>query len=190
MQKTIKTHINNAQAATNLGAIAATLAVILLVGCASKPLPPHTPTPAPAPAPARPPAPAPVPAPSAPPAVVQPAGPAGLPAVNSMAEYRRRAARMIIAANQSGSFSGPLPDPLHGIAVVNMQFNANGTLRVLDLMRRSSVAPEVNQMAMDAVRRVGDFGSIANLPQPWQFSETFFYNDNRKFQLVTIVENR
>ncbi len=97
---------------------------------------------------------------------------------------------MIMASNQTGSFAGPLPDPLYGIAIISVQLNADGSIKLADMMRSSKVAPEVNQMALDAARRVGNFGSVANLPQPWSFNETFFYNDNRKFQLVTLVENR
>ena len=39
-----------------------------------------------------------------------------------------------------------------------------------------------------AVRRVGSFGPVGHLPQPWQFSETFLYNDDLKFQLRTLAE--
>jgi hypothetical protein len=107
-----------------------------------------------------------------------------------MADYRRRAAQMIMAANPTGTFSGPVPDPLYGIVVVTIALNADGSLKSTNLMRRSSVGPEVNNMAIDAVRRVGNFGAISNLPGPWEFNETFFYNDARKFQLVTLVERR
>ena len=166
----------------------AALCVAVLVGCASAPLPVYKPAPLPAPAPA----PAPVviytppPPPPAPVAIAKPQ----LPLVSSWAEYRRRAAQMIMAANSAGTFGGKLPDPLYGIASVSMELNADGSLKVLDMMRASKVSPEINQMSLDAVQRVGNFGSVANLPYPWQFNETFFYNDNKKFQLVTIVENR
>jgi hypothetical protein len=105
-----------------------------------------------------------------------------------MAEYRRRAAQLIMAANPGGTFAGAVPDPLYGIVVVTIAFNADGSLKSTNFMRRSSVGPEVNSMAIDAVRRVGNFGAIGNLPGPWEFNETFFYNDARKFQLRTIVE--
>jgi len=43
-------------------------------------------------------------------------------------------------------------------------------------------------MAMCAVRHVGSFGPVGHLPQPWQFSETFLYNDDLKFQLRTLAD--
>jgi hypothetical protein len=148
----------------------------VLAGCGSKPMPPHTPAPAPAPA-----ATAPRPA-AAPPAV------SGLPAVRTWAEYRRRAAQMIMAANASSVAAGKLQDPLYGIPVVQIQLNPDGSIRNLDFMRQSKVGPETNNLALQAIRRIGSFGPVSNLPQPWQFNETFLYNDGLKFQLRTIVE--
>ncbi len=105
-----------------------------------------------------------------------------------MAEYRRRAAQLIMAANPTGTFAGGIPDPLYGIVVVTIAFNADGTVKSTNFMRRSSVGPEANNLAIEAVRRVRSFGPISNLPGPWEYNETFFYNDALKFQLRTIVE--
>lgn len=153
-------------------------AAAVLAGCGSKPLPPHTPAPAPAAT-----APRPAAAPqAAPPAV------SGLPAVRTWAEYRRRAAQMIMAANTASVAAGKLQDPLYGIPVVQIQLNPDGSIRNLDFMRQSKVGPETNNLALQAIRRIGSFGPVNNLPQPWQFNETFLYNDGLKFQLRTIVE--
>jgi hypothetical protein len=155
------------------GALASIVAIV--AGCASKPLPPHTPAPAP----------------SAPPAAA-PAAPApvagSLPAVRSMIEYRRRAAQLIMAANTGNTFAGAVPDPLYGIVVVTIAFNADGSIKSTNFLRRSSVGPEANNLAVEAARRVRSFGPIGNLPGPWEFNETFLYNDALKFQLRTIVE--
>lgn len=185
MQKPAHAQKNNAQAATeniasknNAYSMRARLvratqwsavgALALVAGCASR---------GPAPAPS-------APAPSAAPA---PAAP-GMAAVRSMIEYRRRAAQLIMAANPTNTFAGGIPDPLYGIVVVTIGFNADGSVKSTNFMRRSSVGPEANNLAIEAVRRVRSFGSIGNLPGPWEYNETFFYNDERKFQLRTIVE--
>jgi hypothetical protein len=157
-------------------------AVATLAGCASKPLPPHTPAPAPAAT-----APRPAAAPQAAPQAAPPAV-SGLPAVRTWAEYRRRAAQMIMAANTASVAAGKLQDPLYGIPVVQIQLNPDGSIRNLDFMRQSKVGPETNNLALQAVRRIASFGPVSNLPQPWQFNETFLYNDGLKFQLRTIVE--
>lgn len=106
------------------------------------------------------------------------------------ADYRRRAAQSILAANPGASFVGPQPQQWQGIATVTVMLNADGSVRALDLMRSSKVAPHVNAMALTAARRAANYGPVSNLPQPWQFNETFLYNDDDKFQLVTMVEGR
>jgi outer membrane biosynthesis protein TonB len=176
--------MNAARGATKTIAIASSLAAVALLfaGCASRPLPPQSPAPAPAPAPV-------VVAPAPPPVAAAPAAPR-IPAVASWADYRRRAAQMIIAANPGASFTGPQPEQWQGIATVTVMLNADGSVRALDLMRSSKVAPQVNDMALIAARRAANYGPVSNLPQPWQFNETFLYNDDNKFQLVTIVEGR
>ena len=163
----IATH--RARAAINLGAIAVTAVAVFLAGCASKPLPPDPS------------------APGAPgPAVLSSRN--VLPPVKSWAEYRRRAAQLIMAVNAESVDKGDLQEPLLGIPVVQVQLNADGSIRLVDMLRASEVAPETTKPAIAAIRKVGNFGPVSNLPQPWQFTETFLYNDALKFQLRTVVE--
>jgi TonB family protein len=150
---------------------------MLFVGCSSKRMPPHTPAPE-------------VVTPASVPAPASVATASSMPLAANWAEYRRRAAQLILAANPGASFTGEQPLQWYGIATVTISFNADGSVRNVDLMRRSSISPEVNAMAVDAARRVGNFGPVGNLPQPWQFNETFLYNTDKRFQLDTIVANR
>jgi hypothetical protein len=165
--------------AINNIAIKASAAILVatLAGCASKPLPPHTPEGTPTPAPVQ-------------PGVTARPSASGLPMVASWADYRRRAAQMILGNNPGAHFTGTQPPQWSGIATVTVMLNADGSVRGTDLMRGSKISPEVNNMAIAAARRVANYGPVSNLPQPWQFNETFLYNDNNKFQLVTVVEGR
>jgi hypothetical protein len=178
---------NTARAAIKNIANALTVVFVatLLSSCASRRMPEQTPAPStvPAPAPVFTPQPMPAPAPPA-------ASASRLPMVASWADYRRRAAQMIVAANPGASFVGPQPAQWSGIATVTVILNADGSVRAMDLMRGSRITPEVNDLALTAARRAANYGPVSNLPQPWQFNETFLYNDNNKFQLVTIVEGR
>lgn len=162
--------IQMARPLQRIALISSVLLSIALVGCASR---------------SRAPTPVPVPAPSSPAAGAQ-----RLPLVETWADYRRRAAQMILAANPGASFTGPQPAQWSGIATVTVMVNADGSIRALDLMRGSRISPEVNDLAMAATNRVGNFGPVSNLPGPWQFNETFLYNEANKFQLVTVVEGR
>jgi hypothetical protein len=188
-ENTSMVHVDTAQAAidtvantsprhVNYKLWTAVLCAAVLAGCASKG--PSAPPP-PASAPAT--APAPAPAAAA-------ASSSNLPPVASWAEYRRRAAKLIMAANTANTFTGPLQEPMWGVPSVTVMMNADGTVRLIDMLRSSKIAPESNTLAQQAVRRVANFGSVANLPRPWQFNETFLYNDNKRFQLDTIVSGR
>ena len=42
------------------------------------------------------------------------------------------------------------------------------------------------QIAIDAVRRAAPFGDVSRLPKPWKFTETFLFNDDRKFKPRTL----
>lgn len=177
--------IDSAQGATKYIAIALSIGLLsaLSSGCAHRRSDDAAPRPVPAPEPVFTPQPAPAPTPPA-------VGGSRLAPVASWADYRRRAAQIIIASNPGASFVGPQPAQWSGIATVTVMLNADGSIRALDLMRGSRISPQVNDLALAAVRRAANYGVAGNLPQPWQFNETFLYNDDNKFQLVTLVEGR
>ncbi len=177
--------IEYARNATKTVVLAMTLvmAAALISGCANRRSAEPAPIPIPAPEPVFTPVPAPAPVPPA-------VGASRLPLIASWADYRRRAAQLIIASNPGASFVGPQPAQWSGIATVTVMVNADGSVRALDLMRGSRISPHVNDLALAAVRRAANYGSVGNLPPPWQFNETFLYNDTDKFQLVTLVEGR
>lgn len=97
--------------------------------------------------------------------------------------YRIAAAKKIMAANPSGIYGGAVPDPLASIPVLEISLNSDGSIAALDVMRRPHFYPETIELAKAAVRRAAPFGSVAHLPRPWTFNETFLFNDDLKFQL-------
>jgi hypothetical protein len=140
-----------------------------------------------------------VPAPAAPVVVAPPAQPAppapvvvAPPVVNTtplardMQSYRALVGQKIVQSNSGTTFSGKLPDPLAAIPVIEITLNADGSIRGLDVRRAPRFYPETSQTAMDAIRRAAPFGSVAHLPQPWVFNETFLFNDSLKFQVLSL----
>ena len=113
---------------------------------------------------------------------------AGTEAARAWSEYRLRAAQRIHATSPGETFEGPLPDPLQSIPVLQVHLNRDGSVRKVDVLRVPRQSPQTVDMAIRAVRRAAPFGSVGHLPQPWQFNETFLYNDELKFQLRTLVE--
>lgn len=124
----------------------------------------------------------PPPLPNGRPAVVLPAP----GAVRTMSDVRLLAARRIVAANPGGTYMGTVPDVLLAIPVLEVELNADGSIRRIDVLRKPGQAPETLQMAIDAVRRAAPFGDVSRVPKPWRFAETFLFNDNRQFKPRTL----
>jgi hypothetical protein len=145
----------------------------LLAGCGS------TPPPAPAPVAARP--------TTTDQAAAAPGGRLQAPgAVRSWNEVRAQAAQRMVAANPGGTYTGAVPDLLLAIPVLEIELNADGSIRRIDVLRQPSQASETVQIAIDAVRRAAPFGDVSRLPKPWKFAETFLFNDDRKFKPRTL----
>ena len=131
-----------------------------------------------------------------PPTPVQ--APAGLPAKPQVQQaaptafakdwqtYRLRAAKRIADMNPASTYSGPVPDPLASIPVLQIQLNADGSVRNIEVLRTPKFEPQTVEMAKIAVARAAPFGPVGHLPRPWQFSETFLYNDALKFKLRSL----
>jgi hypothetical protein len=103
-----------------------------------------------------------------------------------MQAYRIQTAKKITQTNDALTFSGALPDPLASIPVIEISLNADGSIRGLDVRRTPRFYPETAQTALAAIRRAAPFGSVAHLPRPWVFNETFLFNDDLKFQLHSL----
>jgi hypothetical protein len=103
-----------------------------------------------------------------------------------MNDVRLQAARRLVAANPSGTYTGTVPDVLLAIPVLEVELNADGSIRRIDVLRKPGQAPDTLQLAIDAMRRAAPFGDVSRLPRPWKFSETFLFNDDRKFKPRTL----
>ncbi|MDO9316266.1 MAG: hypothetical protein Q7T97_17165 [Burkholderiaceae bacterium] len=162
----------------------------LLAGCATGPASPPAPVstskPVPVPVPAPPAAVARAPAPSA--AAGAP-GPVRLPTpgvVRSASELHLLAARRIAAANPHLTYDDRPPDVLLAIPVLSVDLNGDGSIYHIDVLRYPRQAKDTTQIAIDAVKRAAPFGDVSRLPRPWRFTETFLFNDDRRFKPRTL----
>ena len=153
----------------------------LLAACGAAPR-------APAPAPV-PPAPAVAPAPAAAPAAPQPSAtlnkPQGMPApkaVRTPEELRRQAAERIVMANPERTFMTPAPSHLLTVVVLDVELKADGSVRKINVLRPPRFGPETLQMAIDAVHRAAPFGDVRRMPEPWRFTESFLFDEDRRFK--------
>lgn len=165
----------------------AAVVAALLAGCSS-PMPPYRPS---LPAGQAPPA-AQVPEPRDSAPAVAPRAPdarAGLkPAleVGSWREYRRQVAERLVAASPGATYVGTVPDVLLAIPVLEVELNADGTVRKVLVLRYPKQAKDTTQLAIDAVHRAAPYGNVSRLPKPWKFSETFLFDDARRFKPRTL----
>lgn len=131
--------------------------------------------------------PAPVPEPTAPP-VARPA-PSAVPAPSTARNWdqmRRQMAERMVAANPDMTYMGKVPEPLLAIPVLEIELNADGSVRNIVVMREPRQAKDTIQLAMNAVRRGAPYGNVSHLPKPWKVSEVFLFDDNRRFKPRTL----
>ena len=152
----------------------------LLAGCSAPP------PPAPAggelaAAPARAPAAAPAPVAAATGLPLPPPGP-----VRNWTEVRSQAAHRLVAANPNGTYLGVVPEPLLGIPVLEIELNGDGSVRKIVVLRHPQEAKDTSKLAEAAVHRAAPFGDVSRLPKPWRFTETFLFNNDRKFKPRTL----
>ena len=97
-------------------------------------------------------------------------------------EVRRQAAQRMVAASPGATYAGAPPDILLAIPVLEIELNADGSVRRIEVLRRPSQAADTVQLAIDAVRRGAPYGDVSRLPRPWKFVETFLFDDARRFK--------
>ena len=154
-------------------------ALSVLAGCSSSP----PPSPAPALAAPSNQTSAPAPAKAAAAGSVRLAAPA---AVRNWNELRRQAAQRLVAANPGGTYIGVPPEPLLAIPVLEVELNGDGSIRRIETLRQPREAKDTIQLAVDALHRAAPFGDVSRLPKPWRFTESFLFNDDRKFKPRTL----
>jgi hypothetical protein len=101
-------------------------------------------------------------------------------------DFQRIAAKRLVAANANGVYTGAVPDPLLAIPVLEVELNADGSVRRIEVMRQPTQARDTVQMAIDAVHRAAPFGDVSHLPRPWKFREVFLFDDARRFKPRTL----
>ena len=97
-------------------------------------------------------------------------------------EFKVLAGRRLVAANPDGTYTGAAPEPLLAIPVLEVELNADGSVRHVNVQRRPTQALDTVQLAINAVHRAAPFGDVSHLPRPWKFSEVFLFRDDRRFK--------
>ena len=103
--------------------------------------------------------------------------------------YKIDVAQRILAGNTDTIFSGQLPPMLPAIVVVNIGIDADGQLSKAVVQRSRN--QEASRVALASLRRIGSYPKPARLlrsgSKVLEFSETFLFNADYKFQLRTLA---
>lgn len=191
-------------AVSRLGLTTVCVALAALTGCAQRPAPELPPPASPAAAPEA----APAPTASAPlrasPPRAEPAkraaeaasGPIPLnpryvtlpppPAPRSEAELRAQFALRLLAAHPDSSYTARPPARLLAIPVLEVELNADGSVRNIQVLRKPTTGNEATVLAIAAVRRAAPYGNVSQLPRPWKVVETFLFDDHLRFKPRTL----
>ncbi|MEF2269548.1 hypothetical protein V3C40_22455 [Janthinobacterium sp. LS2A] len=115
--------------------------------------------------------------------------PAAIKLAASIDAYKSLVAQQIMAANAEYTFSGRLPPMLPAIVVLDLSVGPNGELKSVHVHRSRN--SEASAAALAAVRRVQNaFPPAEHLmrrhARTFDFSETFLFNDQYRFQLRTL----
>jgi hypothetical protein len=95
----------------------------------------------------------------------------------------------MIDANPGRTYTDAAPNPLLAIPVLEIELNGNGSIRRIVVIREPRQAKDTTQLAVAAVRRAAPFGDVSRLPRPWKFTETFLFDDERRFKPRTLEAN-
>ena len=102
-------------------------------------------------------------------------------------DYTRRAAERLVAAQPAAAtYDGPVPSVLLAIPVLEIELNADGSVRNIRVLRRPTQAQDTVQLAIEAVKRAQPFGDVSALPRPWKYIEFFLFDDQRRFKPRTL----
>lgn len=127
-----------------------------------------------------------------PPPAAAPAAPAQTrPArIDTLDDYKIAFAEQVMAANPSLAFNDRLPPMMRSIVVLDISIDKDGDLK--RVMVHRSRNNQASQLAVGAVKR-----AEKTLPKPGKllpnkrktldFSETFLFNDQFKFQIRTLA---
>ncbi|MEO6354703.1 MAG: hypothetical protein ABIO19_15955 [Burkholderiaceae bacterium] len=113
----------------------------------------------------------------------------GEPQAGNLDAYKIDVAQHILAGNADTIFNGQLPPMLPAIVVVSIGIDADGQLSKAVVQRSRN--QEASRVALASLRRVGNYPKPARLlhsgSKMLEFSETFLFNADYKFQLRTLA---
>ncbi len=106
------------------------------------------------------------------------------PAARNLDEFKKIAARRMVAGSPRNSYMGTPPPMLFGIPILEVELNNDGTVRNISVVRppANPLAAGTTDIAMEAVRRGAPYGDVSKLPKPVKWTEVFLFNEKNQFK--------
>lgn len=111
-------------------------------------------------------------------------GPPATP--RSAQELRLQFAQRLVAAHPDSSYTARAPERLLAIPVLEVELNADGSVRRIEVLRKPTTGNEATKLAIEAVQRAAPYGEVSRLPRPWKVVETFLFDDDLRFKPRTL----
>ena len=108
------------------------------------------------------------------------------PAPLSETALRVQLAQRLLEAHPDSSYSTRSPERLLAIPVLEIDLNADGSVRSIKVLRKPTTGNEATVLAIAAVRRAAPYGDVSRLPKPWRVVETFLFDDHLRFKPRTL----
>jgi hypothetical protein len=102
-------------------------------------------------------------------------------------QFKQQAAQRIMAASPGLTYSSAPPQVLLAVPVLEVELHADGRVKRIEVLRQPRQARDTVQLAIAAVRRGAPYGDVSRLPRPWRFTESFLFDDQRRFLVRTLA---
>ena len=110
-------------------------------------------------------------------------------AARSEAALRVQFAQRLVEAHPDSSYTTRAPERLLAIPVLEVDLNADGSVRDIKVLRKPTTGTEATVLAIAAVRRAAPCGDVSRLPKPWRVVETFLFDDHLRFKPRTLDDD-
>jgi hypothetical protein len=101
-------------------------------------------------------------------------------------EFRLQAAQRLVAAHPDTTYVAKPPSILLAIPILEIELNADGSVRHIRVVRVPAQAQDTTQLAIAAVQRAAPYGDVSRLKKPWKFTEVFLFDGDRRFMPRTL----
>lgn len=85
-------------------------------------------------------------------------------------------------ANPGKVYREKAPPALLAVPVLQVELLASGHIKRISVLREPRQAKDTIELARQALRKAAPFGEMRHLPAPWIFTESFLFDELRRFK--------